>query len=305
LLGVVAIVLANVIGGASYPAQKIALDGLPPATVTCLRNLVAFVALGLLVLQRGTRFSAWTRRDLVRVGWLGTIAFAVPMWLGIVGVKLSSSANGSLLILLEPVTIVALAWLFLGESVGPAKLASIALGLSGALAIVLEGASLGALFSGERFVGNAILALHGILWGLHTPIAKPLSARHDALGLTFLTVMISLPLLVVAALREAPQWEGGPELWPALAWTVGLGLTVSFLAVLLWLAALRTIPASSVAGFVFLQPLTGVLIGMVLLGERLSVAALVGGALILAGVAVDVAVTARRGREPVAEIASR
>jgi drug/metabolite transporter (DMT)-like permease len=297
LLGIAAIVLANLLGGASYPAQKLAVEGLPPATVTCLRNLVAFVALGVLMLRRGTRLQGWGRRDLVRVSWLGTIAFAVPMWLGIVGVERSSAANASILVLLEPVTIVALAWTFLGESIGMAKLASLALGLAGALAIVLEGASLGDLFSGEHFAGNAILALHGVLWGLHTPIAKPLSARHDPLALTWLTVAVSLPILVVAAALEAPEWRSGPELWPALAWTAGLGLTVSFLAVLLWLGALRFIPASSVAGFVFLQPLTGILIGTLVLDERLSTAALVGGGLIVLGVALDVTVTARRGRE--------
>lgn len=295
MLALVAIVLANVVGGASYPAQKLALQGLPPATVTLVRNLVAFVALSLLLRRRRLDFSGWTRADVVRAGWLGTVAFALPMWLGIIGVQRSTAANASILILIEPVTIVLLAWLFLGERIGPAKFGSIVLGLAGALAMVLEGGSLEDLFSGRHFTGNALLALHGVLWGLHTPIAKPLSARHDAVTLTWLTVAFSLPIGLVAALLEAPQWQAGPELGPALGWATGLGLVVSFGAVLLWLAALRHIPAASVAGFVFLQPLAGVLIGVGLLGETLSTAALVGGALIVAGVALDVVATARRG----------
>ena len=295
MLALVAIVLANVVGGASYPAQKLATQGLPPATVTCVRNLVAFVALSLLLRRRRLDFSGWTRGDVVRAGWLGTVAFALPMWLGALGVQRSTGANASILILIEPVTIVLLAWLFLGESIGPAKFGSIALGLAGALAMVLEGGSLDDLFSGQHFTGNALLALHGVLWGLHTPIAKPLAARHDAVTLTWLTVAFSLPIGLVAALLEAPRWQAGPELAPALGWATALGLVVSFGAVLLWLAALRHIPAASVAGFVFLQPLAGVLIGVGLLGETLSTAALVGGALIVAGVALDVVATARRG----------
>ncbi len=300
-LAVLYIVLANVLGGVSYPAQKIALEGLPPATVTWLRNAMAVVALLACGLARGRRegvnpWSAtpWSRADLLRVIVLGSVAFALPMWLGIVGVELAGASNASILILLEPVTIVAIAWLVLGEQIGALKLASLVLGLLGALAIVLEGAPLGDLLAGEHFAGNALLALHGVLWGFYTPLAKPLSERHGPLDLCLRTTLVSLIALLPVALAEAPQWKAGPELAPALAWTVALGLCVSFGGTFLWLAALRHIPATNVAGFVFLQPLAGVLVGVGFMGERLSSAALVGTGLIVAGVGLDVVLTAAR-----------
>ena len=165
-LAVLAIVLANVLGGVSYPAQKAALAGLPPATVTLLRNTVALVALVVCLRLRRTPGVPWSGAERLRVLALGTLAFALPMWLGIVGIELSSASNGSILILLEPVTIVGIACLVLGERIGPLKVVSLVLGLCGALAIVLEGASMGDLLSGEHLPGNALLALHGVLWGL-------------------------------------------------------------------------------------------------------------------------------------------
>lgn len=294
LLAIVAIVVANAIGGASYPAQKLALEGLPPATVTFLRGLVAFVPLLVLARLYGVTLAGWTRREIGRAALVGTLALAMPLWLGIVGVERSSSANASILILLEPLTIVVLAAILLGEHPARAKLVGIAIGLVGAATIVLEEASLGELFASERAVGNVLLALHGVLWGCHTPLAKPLSERHDPLALTLLATGFSLPLLALFAALEHERWHAGPTLVPALAWTVVLGLVASLLAVLLWLWALRHIPASSVAGFIFLQPLTGVVIGLVFLGERLSPAAVVGCGLISVGVAVDVLLTARR-----------
>ena len=295
-LAILWISLANVIGGLSYPAQKAALAGLPPATITLLRNVVALLAL--LVVARAWRisFRAWSRRDLGRVFVLGTAAFGLPMVLGIVGVERSSAANGSILILLEPVTIVAIAWIFMGERIGGAKLASIVLGLAGALAIVLEGASFDDLFGGEHALGNAILALHGILWGCYTPLAKPLAEKHDPVGLCLLTTAFSLLLLGPAAWFEREEWRAGPELVPALLWCLAIGLFVSFLSTFLWLAALRHIPSTSVAGFVFLQPLAGVCAGVLFLGERLSTTVIAGGVLIVIGVALDIAVTAARGR---------
>ena len=148
-LAILWIALANAIGGFSYPAQKAALEGLPPATVTLLRNVVSLLALLALARARRLSFRSWSRRDLGRAFVLGTLAFALPMYLGIVGVERSSAANGSILILLEPVTIVALAGLLLGEKIGGAKLASIVLGLAGALAIVLEGGCIGGVSSLE------------------------------------------------------------------------------------------------------------------------------------------------------------
>jgi drug/metabolite transporter (DMT)-like permease len=295
-LAILCIVLANVLGGISYPAQKVALEGLPPATVSFLRNVVALAPLWWVVRARrqAGSLSAWTQGERGRVLLLGTLAFALPMWLGIVGVELASAANASILILLEPVTIVAIAWVVLGERVGPLKVLGLALGLSGALAIVLEGASLRALLAGEVFLGNLVLALHGCLWGCYTPIALPLSRRHDPFDVCLRATWASLLLLGPAALLEASRWKVGPGLAPALAWTLGIGLFVSFGSTVLWLAALRHIPAASVAGFIFLQPLCGVLVGILFLGEHLTPTAWLGGLLIVAGVALDVALSLRR-----------
>jgi len=285
-LALAAIVGANVLGGVSYPAQKVALEGLPPATVTLVRNLVALVILFVLVRRRGP-FTRWERRDVLRVCAIGIFAFALPMWLGIVGVERASASSASILILLEPVTIVVLAGLFLGERITGLRMLGVALGLAGALVIVIQGASWSKLMAGEHLTGNLILALHGILWGLYTPLAKPLSARRDALDMCLRVTLVGVLALLPLAAQEYSGWSPSPALLPALGWTVALGVFVSFGSTWLWLWALTHLDASRVAGFVFLQPLAGVLVGVGLLGERLSSATLVGAGLIVFGVALD------------------
>jgi drug/metabolite transporter (DMT)-like permease len=52
----------------------------------------------------------------------------------------------------------------------------------------------------------------------------------------------------------------------------------------LWNTALRSLDASRLAGFIFLQPLAGVVLAHLALGEPLSASALAGGVLILVGV---------------------
>jgi len=279
-----AIVVANMIGGTTYLAQKVALAGLPPATITLLRNLLALACLfGWAAAGGGLRLS-FTRREQVRLVLLGVLAYATPLLLGIAGLRHSTAGNGSILILLEPVAIVFFARLLLGEAVRGGQAAGLLLGLLGALVIVLEGADEVDLFSGAHLRGNLILAAHGILWGLYSPLMAPLVQRHRSLDVTFASMAFALVLLVPAALFEAPDWRAGPELGPALLWTLALGVVGSFGGTLLWVWSLRSLSPNTVAPFVFLQPLAGVLAGHLVLGEVLSEQALLGAALIGGGV---------------------
>jgi drug/metabolite transporter (DMT)-like permease len=97
--------------------------------------------------------------------------------------------------------------------------------------------------------------------------------------------VVALPCLLPLAVGETLVATRAPtRLLPALVAAVALGLVVSALMTVLWNTALRAMDASRLAGFIFLQPLAGVLLARVALGEPLSPSALVGGALILGGV---------------------
>jgi len=291
---VVLIILANVIGGATYLAQKCALDGLPPATVTLLRNLIAMACMVLWLAPKGGLTWRYDRAELRRLALVGVVGYAAPLLLGIWGLRGSTAGNGSILILLEPASILVFSWLLLRERIRVIQVLGILAGLAGALCIVLEQAPIGDLFTGAHLRGNLVLAAHGILWGLYSPLMLPLARRHRATDVTFAAMVFSMLLLVPATLAEIPQWHGGPTLGPALLWTLALGVIASFGGTVLWVTALQHLNASTVAPFVFLQPLSGVLAGHLVLGEVLTREALLGGLLIGAGVLLVIAPSMRR-----------
>lgn len=279
-----AIVAANLIGGSTYLAQEEALRGLPAATITLLRNLLAMACLLAWGLSSGGLRLRFSAREHARLALLGTSAYGLPLLLGIVGVDWSTSGNGSILILLEPVSIVLFSWLLLHEHVGRPQLAGLVLGLLGALVIVLEGADAAGLLAGEMFAGNLLLAAHGILWGLYSPLMAPLVQRHRSLDVTFMSMAWALLLLLPGALLEREAWQAGPTLGPALAWTAALGVVASFGGTVLWVWSLRTLSPATVAPFVFLQPVAGVVADVLAHGRSPSPQALAGGAVIGAGV---------------------
>jgi drug/metabolite transporter (DMT)-like permease len=283
-LALAAIVAANLIGGSTYLAQEEALAGLPPVTITLLRNVLAVACLFLWARGAGGLRLSFTRREHGRLALLGTLAYALPLVLGNVGVGWSSSGNGSILILLEPVSIVFFSWLLLREAAGRAQLLGLALGLLGALLIVLQDADPSQLLAGEMLSGNVVLAAHGILWGLYSPLMAPLVQQHRPLDVTFMSMLWAIAALLPISLLELGGWSPGPQLPAALLWTLGLGVVASFGGTLLWVWSLRFLSPATVAPFVFLQPVAGVACDWLVNGRTPAPEALEGGAIIAAGV---------------------
>lgn len=281
---VLCLVAANVLGGLSYAASKGAMAGLPDITIGALRLAVALLCLAAWEGRRALRWG-FHGRDLALLAVVGVLGFAAPLVLGNTGVRLSTSANASILILLEPVGIVLLSAAFLGARLGPGQAAGIAAGLAGALLVVTGGRVDPSLGDRGALLGNAILALHGILWSLYTVAAKPLLSRHSAADVTRGSLLLAFAALAPLALFEWRGWRP-PEgtLLPALGWTAALGVSVTFLGVLLWNVGLRGTNPVAVASFIFLQPVVGVLAGRLAFGEPLTAWMLAGGALVGVGV---------------------
>ncbi len=277
------IIAANLVGGATFYWQDLALEGLPPATVIAIRTVIAALCAGMCVACERGGAPRFTPREHVRLAAIGIFAFATPLVSGIAGLRLSTVSNASVLILLEPVAILVFSWLLLGEHMSRRQFLGVALAIAGGFFVVSEGKDLTQLVEPERLRGNLLLALSGITWGLYTPLMKPIATRASAMRLTFVSMLYSLAYLMPAAAGERAEWRAGPELLPALGWTVLLALSASFAATAGWNWSLKHLSGSAIAPFVFLQPLTGTLLGSALRGESLSPAAIGGGLFIAAG----------------------
>ncbi len=282
---VLMMLFCNVIGGLTYPWQKMALEGLPPATITALRSLLAIGCMaGWIVAKEGRLRWPWDRRATGRLAVVGTAGLAFPLMLGIWGLERSTAANASILILLEPVSILVFSHLLLRERVGGTRGAGVAIGIAGALCVVAEDLGSASLLGSGHFAGNLMLAASAVLWGVYSPVISPLAKKHSAVELAFATQVVAQVMFTPAAILESNRWVAGPHLGEALLYTAILGLLASFLGTVLWVRALRDLPASVVAPFVLLQPAIGAGAGVLLLDERLSNWALAGAALAACGV---------------------
>ena len=162
------------------------------------------------------------------------------------------------------------------------------LALVGAVCVALDGLPGLSATLAPHWRGDLLLVLSGVAFGSYSVIGRDVLRRHPSLTVTAWSVLWgALTMLPLAAL----EWLDGqrPVVTPTAALaTLYLGIVVTGLAYLVWNRGLARIPTPRLAVFLSVQPLVGTALGVGLLGEPLSALAVVGGALILAGLAMTI-----------------
>jgi DME family drug/metabolite transporter len=145
-------------------------------------------------------------------------------------------------------------------------------------------------------VGLLLALASGFGYAVYTVAAKRLMNQghrsDEVMAAAFgLGGLLLIPVLLTQPLAWVTSWSG-------LALALWLGLVTTTLAYVLFGRGLRHLPAGPVTTLVLAEPVVATALGVVVLGERLSVLGWVGAALVLAGLVLQGVVSAR-GREPV------
>jgi drug/metabolite transporter (DMT)-like permease len=260
-----------------FIAAKFGLPYAPPYGFLAWRFVL--VALLMSVVAVATR-ARWPRR-LVEYRDLALVAFCVhALYLGGVFVSLDSgmaAGTSAMLVGLQPILTVVLAWLWMGERVATRQWIGLALGLAGVYFVVRHKVDFGGDWG--SLVPSAI-ALLGISVG--TLYQKRHCAHIDlrsGAAVQFITCAILYVPLALWLDARPVQWVGSFVF--ALSWSV-LVLSVGAISLLYWL--LRHGAAANVARLFYLVPPATALEAYLLFGETLDALALAGMVLISAGV---------------------
>jgi drug/metabolite transporter (DMT)-like permease len=271
--------IAVVMWGLAPVATRAAVAHLAPVPLLVLRLGLAAVVLLPWAVPVFRQLRPRQAGRLVAAGLLGLVGYNLSVT---VGLQWLSAATAGLLLATEPVWVMVLGYLFLAERAGTRAWLGSAVALGGVLVLAGPGALTGA--GGYRALAGAGLVLGGTLaFGAYTIVLRPLSQAFGAVRATAAsTVVGALPYLAFAG--TLPRLARlGPAEWGELAF-LALGSTVA--GMLLWNLAVLSAGSTRVSLLLYLEPVVSVLGAVVFLGERVTVAMLAGGLLILAGVAV-------------------
>ncbi|MEU1602947.1 EamA family transporter [Micromonospora matsumotoense] len=277
--------------GSTYLGNRITLESLSPMVSTAGRFLAAGVLVCTVVaVRRGPG-----RLRLPRAQWPGVAAGGVLMVgagsaLLAVGQQYVASGLASLLVAAMPLWVL-LIRLGSGQRPRPAAVAGVLGGLAG-LALLLVAAP----GQGLHLAGMATIVASTMVWALGSTLTQRLAVPADHLVGTGWQMLVGGACVAVAGLF-AGEWH---DLRPAevttrswLAWLyLMLVCTVVGFTVYTWL--LRRAPLQLVATYAYVNPVIAVLLGMVVLDERLTGRQVLAGVVVLASVALVVAVERHR-----------
>ena len=272
------------IWGGMYVVSDVTLTVIPPFTLLSMRIVLGILAL--LPLAWRSDASMPSRRGLFELFAVGALGLGISLGAQFAGTDLSTAVNGALVTSASPAFVTLFAILLLRERLNLPRLLAILLASAGVLLIV-DPAS--ADFRADTFAGDMFLALAAVTWGLYSVLVRFVTLKHQLHALTVTIfalvggLILSLPAsLIELSARPIGVIDGGIVLGVAY-----LGLVSTAMALLLWNRAFALVPATVASLFFFAQPLTGALLAALFLGQTLTTELALGGALILAGVAMS------------------
>jgi len=233
-----------------------------------LRSGGAAVLVVLLMAWRGERISL--RDGTLPAGLLVGLLFGMEFLLVGEGLRHTSAAH--MVVFLYTAPIFAALGLHLrlpAERLAPLQWLGIGLAFGG-IAIAFLGRDAGnTSFSKDMLLGDFMGLLGGLVWGATTVVVRcsRLTSAPATQTLLYQLVVAFVLLTSVALATGQTHFNPTPQVWASLLFQV---LVVSFASFLLWFSLMRTYLASRLGAFSFLTPLLGVVLGAVLLGERIE-----------------------------------
>lgn len=222
------------------------------------------------------------KRDRMRLFLCGLFGIAINQLMFIKGLSLTYSIHAALLLLITPILIVIIAAWILKERLGLLKISGLALGVSGALVLILAKDNSG---NGDNvLLGDLFIIINAISYTIYFIIVKPLMLRYDAVVVLRWIFTIGLILVLPFGwieFTEIPWQQYGAADFTSMGLIV---ITGTFLAYLFNLYGIKTLGASVAGFYIYTQPVFAALIAMFFLHEHLALYKIIAAGLIFSGV---------------------
>lgn len=272
----------------NFLITKFTLRELPPFALLFLRVLLSNAILLGLLLRRGAARPRLQKGDWRWFALLGFFGIAMNQMGFILGIAYTTLSHSSLIVSLTPIFVLILATRMKLEPLTWLKAVGMMISFGGVIVLALEHGLGG---NSPTFLGDLIALGASVAFALYTVYSKQVSQRYDPLGITVFSYVAGMIFVVPLS-----GWELLEVNWLDLTWRAWAGVAymagiASVAAYMIFYFALSRIAASRVIVFSYFQPVLVTLLGVVVVGEKITPYLLSGGAMILGGVYL-----AERGR---------
>lgn len=271
----------------NFIVVKDAISVLPPVAFTFLRYGLASIALlGLLRWTDGP--IRLPRPETLRILLLGGLGFGIYQILWTVGLQTISAGDSSLLIAATPVFTAVIAVVIRADTLSPVKGLGIVLSFVGVVLVIAAG--VGLELRGSP-IGYALTLAAAVCWATYTAVAARVLRRHSPLvlttwatiGGTVVLAPIGLGQLFTPGALGPAQADALPSIVFAVAYS---GLLAAAIANVIVFNGVRLLGPTRITAMQSLTPALAVILAFIILGEPIGVGQVVGGIIIVTGVAL-------------------
>ena len=278
----VLLILIAIIWALNFSVVKVSLQEIDSLSFNALRYILAAGLLAYTARARGYSLKV-DREDfwpLVGIALVGNVLYQLFF---IIGVDYTYSANAAVILGTIPVWVALLSHLFTDEKLTRYKSIGIGLAFTG-IVLIVTGSKAGISIASKTFLGDVIILCAAISWGVYTILAKRFLKKYPSTQFTGVMSIIGMIFLLIIGLPNLTQvnWTGiSLKGWGGIFYS---GLLSIGLAYLIWNNSVYKIGAVRTAAYQNLVPVLGLVFGVVLLQEALTLQQYSGSALVIVGI---------------------
>lgn len=280
----VAVLAANLLFSINFSMVKIVTpEYMSSYAVNMARIGVSVPLFWLLFLFKPTR-AGIDKADIPRFLLCALCGVAINQLLFVKGLSLTSSIHGALLILGTPIFITAASGWLLHEKMTLNKAIGLALGIGGAVILVL---SKGLGNDGQnRVLGDVFIIINTISYALYFVWVRPLMHKYPPMHVLRWVFTLGMLMIMPFGLNDLMHTNfNAMPIKPLLALSfVIIGAT--FFSYLFNIFGLKHLSPATVGAYIYTQPLFATVLGIVFLHEQLGWQQVLAALFIAAGVAV-------------------
>lgn len=273
---------------------KVVLAVLPAVSLVGFRVGISALVLFAVQAYRG-RVWLQHRNDYLRLAVLSLFGVVFNQLLFIGGLSLTKAANTSLLAVTIPIFTLIVSAVIGSERLRVGKVIGILLAAAGIVFLINPSA---ASFSSETTVGDLMIIVNSLSYGIYVATSKDVVTRNGAfrsMMWVFVFASIVCVPLGLFSLSTIDVGAIGSTTW-LLVLYIAIGATAAPYLLNAW--ALARVSPSTVAVFVYLQPLIGFVLAVIFLAENLDFRFIIAALLVFSGVFL----TTRRTKTPVVHV---
>lgn len=276
-------VLLCLIFGSNAFAIKVSLIGIPPAASAAIRFVIASVVIYLYAKYKKMDLTL-TAKEWAHVAVLG-IFFGIQFTIFYAGVNYTTVSRAAILMNTQPFFVAVLAhFLLMDDRLNLRKIVGIALAFAGVVILFYQRRG-GETFGYNYLMGDFMVLISAVCWSLQTIYIKRWLDDWDNLPLVLHPIAIGIVILAISHLifeRDTMIVLNRDIIISILYQSV----FVAGIGYLAWTTLLLRYKATHLSAFIFLMPLSGVLLGTVFMKDPVTMRLIGGLVFIVIGILV-------------------